>query len=336
MATPAPAIPVLPPSTPGATPVPLARQKTLMPTASCLILLPILMALMLAAVNYDNNLVYLVLFFVTSITIVAAVHTWRALEGIELMPGSTWPTFAGDTMRFSVQVHNRTHVDVHSVWVTIPQYPGIREQYHIPLVTAQGMVTADFRAVVPRRGRHAVQGVMLASEFPLGLFRITRVIPILQHYVVYPKAAGTLPRPEVIADAADQDDGHLAGGDDFNGVRTFRQGDSQRRIDWKAVARGRPMVVKEFTGAGTGRVWFDVNQLYGLTTEERLSQIARWILDSEEDECPYGLRIGTISVEPDLGEQHRHHCLTLLADQPFTTSSLEKDASLFDEATPGG
>ncbi|PTX94686.1 hypothetical protein DB346_21950 [Verrucomicrobia bacterium LW23] len=341
--------------------VPMPASKRLAPTASCTILVPILGAMLLAAVNYDNNLVYLVLFFVTSITIVSAVHTWRCLEGIELLPGSTWPVFAGDTLRLTIQVHNRLNQEAHSLWLEIPQFAGAApsslprrglspwqrlfrlllplppsvqgdeesEMVQVPYIPARGMVTVEFRTTAERRGHDAVLGVRVASEFPLGLFRVTRVIPLLQPYVVYPAARGELPPPEVLADAADQDDGHLPDGDNFNGVRLFRPGDSQRRIDWKAVARGRPMVVKEFTGAGTGRVWFDVNQLTGLSTEERLSQVTRWIVDSDEAECPYGLRLGTLSIEPDLGEDHRHRCLTLLAEQPREISLLERSATDF-------
>ena len=47
---------------------------------------------------------------------------------------------------------------------------------------------------------------------------------------------------------------------------------------WKAYARGAPLLVKEYTASGSAERLFEFAALAGLDTEQRLSQLARWIV----------------------------------------------------------
>ena len=84
-------------------------------------------------------------------------------------------------------------------------------------------------------------------------------------------------------------------------------------IDWKAVARGRPMGIKEFTGGGTEQLWFDWDQLTGLDLESRLSQLARWVLEAEQEGREFGLRIPGKTIPLDISPGHTTKCLETLA-----------------------
>ena len=44
----------------------------------------------------------------------------------------------------------------------------------------------------------------------------------------------------------------LGEGDDFAGVRAYVPGESQRHIDWRAVARGQPLMTKQFAAEAEG------------------------------------------------------------------------------------
>ena len=47
--------------------------------------------------------------------------------------------------------------------------------------------------------------------------------------------------------------------------------------------------------------------------EARLSQLTRWVLDAEERKLRYGLKLGTLVVEPAQGSGHQAECLKALA-----------------------
>ncbi len=102
------------------------------------------------------------------------------------------------------------------------------------------------------------------------------------------QAAGTAPR----------ESGDI---DEWATLRPFRDGDSPRQVAWKAYARGAPLLVKEYTASGSIERLFDFATLTGLDTEQRLSQLARWIVNCAADGERFGLRLPQQLIELDQG-----------------------------------
>jgi uncharacterized protein (DUF58 family) len=102
-------------------------------------------------------------------------------------------------------------------------------------------------------------------------------------------------------------------GDDFAGVRTYVPGESQRHIDWKAVARGQALMTKQFTAETDGLLYLDLGAVRFSNLEDRLSQVALWVIEAERARRPYGLRLFAVEIPPSLGEAHFHRCLRALA-----------------------
>jgi uncharacterized protein (DUF58 family) len=102
-------------------------------------------------------------------------------------------------------------------------------------------------------------------------------------------------------------------GDDFAGVRGYVHGESQRHIDWKAVARGQPLMTKQFTARAEGVVHLDFSALHYSDPEEKLSQLALWVIEAERAQRPYGLRLPGAEIPPGIGQSQFHQCLRALS-----------------------
>jgi len=102
-------------------------------------------------------------------------------------------------------------------------------------------------------------------------------------------------------------------GDDFAGVRPYVQGESQRHIDWRAVARGQSLMTKQFTAEEEGVVYLDFSVLGSADVEEKLSQLALWVIEAERARRPYALRIPGNQILPAVGQTHFHQCLRALS-----------------------
>jgi uncharacterized protein (DUF58 family) len=102
-------------------------------------------------------------------------------------------------------------------------------------------------------------------------------------------------------------------GDDFAGLRDYVPGESQRHIDWKAVARGRPLMTKELAAETKGAVSLDFFELRFADLEEKLSQLTLWVIEAERARQPYGLRLPGLEISPALGQMHFHSCLRALS-----------------------
>jgi len=74
------------------------------------------------------------------------------------------------------------------------------------------------------------------------------------------------------------------------------------------------LLVKQFAGGAGDELWLDWALTAGdRVLEERLSILAGWILNAEEAQIRYGLRLPGRVWPPALGEAHRAACLQALA-----------------------
>jgi uncharacterized protein (DUF58 family) len=134
------------------------------------------------------------------------------------------------------------------------------------------------------------------------------------HCLIYPRPAFPgLPLPPA-ASSSGVGSERGRGQEDFSGLRQYYMGDSPRHIAWKAAARDQGLLTKQFTGRAETELWLDWAQLPPqMGTEERLSQLARWVLDAHAAGLTYGLRLPGAIVDLAAGETQRERCLEVLA-----------------------
>jgi len=106
-------------------------------------------------------------------------------------------------------------------------------------------------------------------------------------------------------------------GDDVHHLRPYRTGDARRAIAWKPSARRDTLIVREYEQPLGADVVLDWQALSGLTYEQRICRLARWVDEAEREGCRYRLCLpGQPDLGPDRGTAHRHACLRALALLP--------------------
>lgn len=285
------------------------RRLYILPSRNGLLFSAVLLVLLLTSVKYGNSMGYALTFLLASIAAVSMLHTHRNLLRLRIGPGPCAPVFAGQTATFHVCVSNDAPRPRYGVCLELAKEEETRVD-----VPGQGSVLVGVSVPALRRGRQPAPTVRLSTRFPLGLLYCwTRRLAFDQHCLVYPRPGPPRPLPTGPAEAYPPSPGLARDGEDFAGVREFRPGDSPRHVDWKAVAREQRWYTKQFAGGPQSTVWLDWEALPGLDTEERLSQMCRWVLDAEREGLLYGLRLPGVVLPPGHGEDHRHRCLKALA-----------------------
>ena len=272
----------------------------------------VLIAMWYAGASQQNAAAYLLLFSLTALGIISIPHALSNLRGLTARASSIKPTFAGQEAALPIEITNGSRRNRHGIRVHLP---GAADNYEDlqPIPTGKA-VRATVRFPVANRGEHEITSVCLETTYPLGLTRIFKHLPVAQRYVVYPKPGGDSKLPAAANAANDKPQRETSEGDDFAGVRAYIPGESQRHIDWKAVARGQELMTKLFTAeSDAGPLYLDFAKVRSRHVEDRLSQLALWIIEAERARRPYGLRLTSVEIPPSLGDHHFHRCLRTLA-----------------------
>jgi uncharacterized protein (DUF58 family) len=235
-------------------------------------------------------------------------HCHGNLVGLELRLAAAESTFAGGEVAFRLLLENPSVAARPQIELAAGSAPP-----RVADLPAAGPASVELRLPAPRRGRVPLARYTVATRHPLGLFRAWAVVHGDHHAIAWPVpvARGRTP-PGVETDTGGAQD-RAQGEHDFAGLRPFQAGDSLRRIAWKAYARGQGLLTKQYAGTDVVSHVFDWEALPALGTEERLSQLCRWVLDAHERGEAYGLRLPGVVIEPNVGPGQRERCLNALA-----------------------
>ncbi len=268
----------------------------------------LLLLMLVAGLNYANSLALLTTFLLGGLALVSMHACHRNLLGLTVTDLAAQDSFAGGEAEIQLRLTN-PGASVR-VGVELVAAAGTAVLSSVP---ANGTVTARLRMITPQRGVMPVARLMIRSTFPFGLFRGWTWLHLTETITVYPRPQGSRPLPTAAGARGGSAPRELGELDEWATLRAFRDGDSPRQVAWKAYARGAPLLVKEYTASGSAERLFDFSALAGLDTEQRLSQLARWIVSAAADGERFGLRLPQRLIGLDHGPGHRQRCLRALA-----------------------
>jgi uncharacterized protein (DUF58 family) len=294
------------------------RRIYILPSGTGLQCALLVVAMLAAGFNYGSNLALGFAFLIASVALVGMHHCHRNLLGLQFDAGTTLDAFAGGRASLECGVGNASGVARWDLEIRCGEDEAIRSS--APLsgtatgsVPARGSTAITVSVPTPMRGIHSLRRLELATRYPFGWFRAWTYVqtPLTIFVAPAPHGArlGASPgaRPGTAANA------DVQGDEDFAGLRGYAPGVPLKHMAWKVLARGREPSVRHYTAAGAEPQWLDWYQLEGLTTELRLSQLCRWVLDAAALQRVYGLRLPGVEVAPDTGPFHRLACLRALA-----------------------
>ncbi|WP_316367323.1 DUF58 domain-containing protein [Candidatus Thiodiazotropha sp. CDECU1] len=285
-----------------------ARSIYILPTRQGMLLALLLLLMLAGSINYGSNLGHLMTFLLGGIWLVTILHTWRNLLGLSIQPGEAASVFAGQTADFSLRVKNDSTAYHYGIALRCKKQ--FADTVDIP---ANSITELHIPIKTERRGYLQIPEIIIQTSYPLGLFRAWSYAQLDQSCLVYPKPAtqGEPPTQAVYSHSDSGDRG--VGADDFIGLRSYRLGDSPRQIDWKAQARERGLLSKQFGGDRSEQVRLDWELLKEYPTEQRLSLLCRFILQAEEQQQRYSLQMPGQKIPTASGPLHQQRCLSLLA-----------------------
>lgn len=302
------------------------RNVYVLPTRAGWLLLALLLMLLVASINYQLSLGFLLTFLLAG-SVAAGVGMAHAnLRGLELHALPPEPVFAGQTVRLQLRLHAPGDAPGRmrrAVFVALGEKPSARD----PATWSGADVTAGTDTLMElgfpalQRGRHALPRVTVQTLFPLGAFRLWSHWHPAQQVLLYPKPE-TPPPPVVSLHASDTGHGTQARATtaaEPDGVRAYQRGDPLRHIVWKkaaqALSTGSDQLVSRDRHASTqDRLWLDATATGLAHPEAQLSRLTAWVQQVHQQQGEWGLRLACgLQIAPGQGSAHYHRCLQALA-----------------------
>lgn len=285
-----------------------SRRIYILPTGVGLIFALMAFAMLLGSMNYNNNLSFALTFMLASLGFVAMHQCQRNLVGLEVSFAGVEPVHVTQPLEFRIAVRNRSKNSRYNVQI----YDGSNVSA-IRNIPAGESRLFSIEYPTRRRGLLALPRFGIRSNFPFELFRAWSWLHMDLEALVWPQQAKDTPLPPPARAATGHRQHDARGEEDFAGLRSYSDGDSPRHVAWKAYARSGELLSKQFAGADTSSQWFDYDLLEIRDSEQRLSILTRWVVDSERLQRDYGLRLPGTELPPAHGDAQRQRCLRALA-----------------------
>jgi len=286
------------------------RSVYILPTGAGLLMALTLLVLLVASINYQLNLGYLLTFLLAGCALVAMHLGHGTLRGLTLTLIAPSPVYAGASAAFDVQLVNTRGRARRALSVAVAG----TDQWVDADVDAQASTCVRLMWRAPRRGLHRLPTLTVRTLFPLGTFRVWTVWRPAAQVLVYPRAedpAPPLPLGQADAQAGPTHVTQHSGEPD--GVRPYRRGDALKSIVWKKMARSGELVSRDAAAQTHHNLWLDRQATELSDSEAQLSRLCAWVLLADALDLHYGLRLGSTEITPDHGPTHLQRCLRALA-----------------------
>ena len=288
------------------------RNIYIVPTRAGFVFAAVLVVMLLAAINYQLNLGYVLTFLLAGAGFVSMHLTHNTLRGLTLHLKPPQPGFAGEALPLEVVLTSPTRLQ-HGVGLGFEQVDDRSQDVFVD-VPAGGQAVAHLALVPPQRGLHDVPTLRAETRYPFGLFRAWTVWRPAARVLAWPAPEKPVaPLPAAPATAGDAAQRKPSDSGEFEGVRAYRRGDALKRVVWKKAARTGELVSRDASSALQQELWLDWQFAQLAGTEPRLSRMAAWVLAAEAAGVAHGLRLPGVEIAPGSGMAQQRRSLDALA-----------------------
>jgi uncharacterized protein (DUF58 family) len=288
------------------------RNIYIVPTRAGFVFAAVLLVMLVAAINYQLNLGYVLTFLLAGAGFVSMHLTHNTLRGLTLHLKPPAPGFAGEPLPVEIVLSSPARLQ-HGVGLG---FEAAEDRSHDVFVDvpAGGQASAHLAFVPPQRGLHGVPTLRAETRYPFGLFRAWTVWRPAAQVLAWPTPETPVaPLPASPAAAGDTAQRRPSDSGEFEGVRAYRRGDTLKQVVWKKAARTGELVSRDASGALQQELWLDWQSAQLPGTEPRLSRLAAWVLAAEAAGVSHGLRLPGVEIAPGSGAAQRRRSLDALA-----------------------
>lgn len=280
------------------------RHVRIVPTRFGMGLLLVCVVLWILLVNYQLNIAYVLLFWLTVVMVLGVVGALRQLLGLRLAVERVGEYFAGQPVRLRLTAHSAY---TRYVWCRLDDgTPETPQQWQHWVIPKNG---GSLEWILPPqpRGRLRVPQWRCVSQSPFGLLLIQVAWQYAGDAVVYPDP---VPHALPAVGGSGGEVGHTVAmsGDDIAYLLPHNPATPMRQVAWKQYAKSGQLQDKWFD-TGRTAVAPDVISFKDYPPDSRLENLASWlcwrVLQAESARQDYVLELPHLRIEAATGQRER-------------------------------
>lgn len=281
------------------------RGQRIMPTVSGVLLITVALGIGSAAYNTSNNILFITLALLLACLILSGVLSAFNFAKVSWRLTPSPPFRVGQTGTIGLELRNNKKIlptyglwfDVHTRTEPKPRRFVLRER----LDPLGGESRIDWTWRPTQRGLEVVELGAVGSLFPFGFLRKILACEMRAEILVWP-APVEYQRFSIMAPARRQS-GHavarIGHTGDLLSLRQYAQGDSHRLIHWKASARLRRLMVRQFSTEQQEGYSLHLDSSAELWNEaDQFELLCSFTATLAEDLFTNG-RLGTVAIDAD-------------------------------------
>ena len=293
----------------------------------------------IAGINYGNNLVLGLCFYLVSVWLISFHVTFAHISGLKVQLIEVTMAEAGAPVWVTLQLISESRQPRRQLLFSFEQTDGkansktdkkankkiknsASTQESILVTRLQGEQIIRLPVLTQNRGQFELPRLKIKTVYPLGIMRAWS-------YVYFARTAWVYPKPEVfdwqtqyaVASQEDLPTGgqYRQGQDDFERLDNYVEGESLARVSWGHVARGQGMLTKHFADPVGHEQTLDYADMPAAHHEQKLAQLAYGAMKLGELGVTFHMRLpnDTHSTAPmGEGDGFAQTCLLRLAKVP--------------------
>lgn len=306
----------------------------------------------IAGINYGNNLVLGVCFYLASVWLISVHLTFAHVSGLKLKLLSVSMAAVGEPVWVSIEVSSESGSpsrqlrfvfddDIYQAWHKQRQskqgnnnndnndnndtHPihALSQQRQVILPMLKGSTVIRLPVLTNQRGQMTLPRLVIDSVYPLGIMRAWAYAYFDSTAWVYPKPLpfdwqkfNKLTQGDVTAFSPNQQKGQ----DDFEMLDNYQLGESLTRVSWAHVARGHGMLTKHFADPVGQERLLDYADMPAVNHEQKLSQLTHALLQLSGQTETFVMNLPNDKGQKGSGSEFVRDNLKRLAKAPKLTS----------------
>ncbi|BCE02893.1 DUF58 domain-containing protein [Marinicellulosiphila megalodicopiae] len=294
--------------------VTLSHKKIyIIPSKLSLMFLSVISLMVLAGINYENNVFYILAFWLLSLFVWNFILTFLNLAKLQIIAVNSTNCFVNESAEFQFQLlHPKKNI--YGLMIHTPSQ--VLSLVHLNKNQAKSMFV---KQPTFQRGQLPLDRMMFSSVYPFGIAYGFSYVFLELNTWVYPAAinANVLGGNNQNGDQETFEDTQIVGSEDFNQLKQYQPGERLGHIHWVNYAKTGELKVKEFVDVNAGNIWIAWDDFPMLEQESRLSHLCYLIIQADKNNIHYGLVLPGVKIEPvfqsELRQAHLNDCLLQLA-----------------------